>query len=73
LPFLQSMPSNAMLAMTLLVAGITLVLPYTPLAPLLGFAPLPLTYLLSIFGIIALYFLSAELAKHWFYKVFGEP
>lgn len=72
LPFLRSMPSNAMLGMTLLVAGITLVLPYTSLAPLLGFAPLPLTYLLSIFGIIALYFLSAELAKHWFYKLFGE-
>lgn len=71
LPFIRSMPSKAMLGMTLLVAGITIVLPYTPLAGLLGFAPLPLTYLLSIFGIIALYFLSAELAKHWFYKRFG--
>jgi Mg2+-importing ATPase len=68
LPFLHSKPSRTMLGMTLLVAGITLALPYTPLAGLLGFAPLPLTYLLSIFGIIALYFLSAELAKRWFYK-----
>jgi Mg2+-importing ATPase len=72
LPFVRSKPSQTMLGMTLLVAGITLVLPYTPLAGLLGFAPLPMTYLLSIFGIIALYFLSAELAKHWFYMLFGE-
>jgi len=72
LPFMRSKPSRAMLAMTLLVAGITLVLPYTPLAELLGFAPLPLTYLLSIFGIIALYFLSAELAKRWFYSRFAN-
>ncbi len=66
--FLHSKPSRTMLGMTLLVAGITLALPYTPLAGLLGFAPLPLSYLLAIFGIIALYFLSAELAKRWFYK-----
>jgi Mg2+-importing ATPase len=70
LPFLRSRPSQAMLVMTLLVAGIALVLPYTPLAELLGFSPLPLTYLLPIFGIVGLYFLSAELAKRWFYQRF---
>jgi len=53
------------------VVGITLILPYTLLAGLLGFAPLPLTYLLTIFGIVGLYFLSAELAKRWYYKRFG--
>ena len=46
LPFLRSKPSRAMLGMTLLVVAITLCLPYTPLAGLLGFTPLPLTYLL---------------------------
>jgi len=72
LPFIHSRPSKTMLGMTLLVALITLALPYTPLAKLLGFAPLAPVYLLAIFGIVALYFLSAELAKRWFYKRYGE-
>ena len=72
LPFLHSKPSKIMLGMTLLVAAISLALPYTPLARLLGFAPLSLTYLVAIFGIVALYFISAEFAKRWFYKHVGE-
>jgi Mg2+-importing ATPase len=68
LPFTQSRPSYLMLGMTLLVAVVTLALPYTPLAGLLGFGPLPPTYLLVIFGIVAMYFLSAEFAKRWFYR-----
>jgi len=71
MPFARSKPSRTMLVMTSLVVGITLILPYTLLAGLLGFAPLPLTYLLTIFGIVGLYFLSAELAKRWYYKRFG--
>jgi Mg2+-importing ATPase len=72
LPFLRSKPSRAMLGMTLLVISITLAIPYTPLAGILGFTPMPLTFLFVIFGIVALYFISAELAKHWFYKHFGD-
>jgi Mg2+-importing ATPase len=72
LPFLRSKPSRAMLSMTLLVAAITLVLPYTPLAGLLGFSALPLKYLLAIFGIVALYFTVAELTKRWFFRHFGD-
>jgi Mg2+-importing ATPase len=68
LPFAHSKPSKAMVIMTFLVAAITLALPYTPLAVPLGFAPLPLTYLIVIFGIVALYFLSAEFTKRWFYR-----
>jgi hypothetical protein len=46
------------------VKAITLDLPYSPLAGLMGFTPLPLTYKLTIFGIVAMYFLSADLIKH---------
>jgi Mg2+-importing ATPase len=69
LPFMHSKPSRAMLGMTLLVVAITLVLPYTPLSSLLGFVPLPPLYLLIIFAIVALYFVSAEMIKHWFYRL----
>ena len=72
LPFLRSKPSRPMLGMTLLVIAITLALPYTPLASLLGFSPLPLTYLLVIFGIVALYFTAAELTKRWFFSHYGN-
>jgi Mg2+-importing ATPase len=68
LPFTHSRPSRVMLAVTGGVMLVTLLLPYSPLAGLLGFVPLPLSYLLVIFGIVILYFLSAELTKRWFYR-----
>jgi P-type Mg2+ transporter len=68
--FQTSRPSRAMVGMTALVAAITLVLPYTPLAKILGFTPLPAVYLLVIFSIIGMYFLSAEFTKRWFYHKF---
>jgi Mg2+-importing ATPase len=67
LPFTRSRPSRAMLAATGLVILLTLGLPYTPLAGVLGFVPLPPVFLLAIFAIVALYFVSAELTKRWFY------
>jgi len=60
-----------MLGMTLLVIAITLAIPYTPLAGLLGFTPLPVTYLLAIGVIVGLYFASAEITKRWFYRKYG--
>lgn len=68
LPFQRSRPSRAMLAVTAAVFAISLWLPYSPLAGLLEFTPLPLPTLLVLFGIMALYFLSAELVKRWFYR-----
>lgn len=72
LPFTRSSPSRAMLLMTALVIAVTLALPYSPLAGLLGFEKLPLQTLLVIFGIVVLYFLSAELVKRWFYRRLRE-
>jgi Mg2+-importing ATPase len=68
LPFTHSRPSRAMLIVTGIVMLGTLLLPYSPLAPLLGFTPLPLRYLLVIFTIVIAYALSAEAAKRWFYR-----
>ncbi len=42
--------------------------PLFSLAGVLGFVPLSLPYLLAIFGIVAAYFFSAEMAKRWFYR-----
>lgn len=67
LPFMRSRPSRAMLTVTVLVVLVTLWLPYSPLAGLLGFTPLSLSFLFVTLGIVALYFTSAELTKRWFY------
>jgi Mg2+-importing ATPase len=72
LPFLRSKPSRVMLSMTLMVAATTLILPYTPLAGLLGFAALSPAYLLGIFGIVVAYFTFAELTKRWFFQHFED-
>ncbi len=68
LPLERSQPSRLMLLVTGLVALFTLALPYTPLAGLLGLTPLPVTTVLILLGIVALYFGFAELTKRWFYR-----
>jgi len=68
LPFFRSRPSHAMLLVTGLVWLVTLIIPYSPLAALLGFQALPPLYLLAVAAIIVLYFVSAELTKRWFYR-----
>jgi Mg2+-importing ATPase len=61
-----------MLFVTGLVMAVTLTLPFTPLADLLGFTPLPAVYLLGIGVIVITYFVSAELTKRWFFRRFGQ-
>lgn len=67
-PFFRSKPVRSLLITTLMVAGVTLVLPYSPLSGLLGFTPLP-TSLLFLLGLITtLYLTTSEVAKKLFYK-----
>jgi Mg2+-importing ATPase len=62
-PFGWSKPGRALFVSTLLVAGISMVVPYTPLAPLFGLVPLPTVFLVTLSGITVLYLLASELAK----------
>jgi Mg2+-importing ATPase len=59
-----------MLLATAGVALVTLALPYTPLARLLGFVPIPPLFLLAVAAIVVSYFVVAELTKRWFFKRF---
>ena len=68
-PFFRSRPAKYLLMTTLLIVGVTVVLPFTPLGRIFGFSALPPAYLALIASVIALYILSAELAKLIFYKV----
>jgi len=68
LPFFRSRPGTPLLLAALAVVAVTLWLPYSPLAGLLGFAPLPISALALILAIVGLYFATAEVAKHYFYR-----
>jgi P-type Mg2+ transporter len=71
LPLYRSRPGRALMTITLLMAVVAVLLPYTPLAGPLGFKPLPPLYLLAIAAIALVYVASAELVKRWFYRHYG--
>ena len=59
---------------TLSTIALTLILPFTPLGVILGFNPLPISFLLLIGIIVSGYIISAEMAKTVFYrKVRSNP
>ncbi len=70
LPFIRSQPSRAMMLVTVIVGIVTLLLPYSPLANILGLKPLGIQTLGLIAIIVIAYFVSAELVKRWFYRRF---
>jgi Mg2+-importing ATPase len=68
LPFFKSLPGKYLTVATLLVVAFVLVMPFTPIATLFGFAELPPVFYLWMAGIVTCYIITAELAKKWFYK-----
>ncbi len=60
---LRSRPSLPLASTVLVVVALGLVLPFTPLAGVLGFTPLPLAYLLFLAAATATYLLMVEFAK----------
>jgi Mg2+-importing ATPase len=67
-PSYKSKPGKYLLLATISIVVITLILPYTPLAGIFGFSPLPVPFLLFIGVIIVLYIFTAEVVKKIFYK-----
>jgi len=66
-PFFRSRPGKYLLITALIVAVITLALPYSPLSGILGFTPLPISLLLILVAITVLYIATSEIAKKVFY------
>ena len=67
-PFFTSRPSRPLLATTIAVVAVGIAIPYSPVAHLLGFRPLPLLFL-AILAVMAVTYLAlAELAKAYFYR-----
>jgi Mg2+-importing ATPase len=66
-PFFKSKPGKYLLLATLVIVVLTLLLPISPLAGLLEFQPLPVSFLLMLGAILLIYIISAELLKKAFY------
>jgi P-type Mg2+ transporter len=64
----HSKPGKYLFWATLATVATALIIPFTPLAPLLGFQALPLRFLLVLGAIVALYVIAAEGVKHAFYQ-----
>jgi len=69
-PFMQSRPGSLLVIANLAVVAIALALPYTFAGVYLGFEPLPLSILAWLMAVVALYVITAEIAKRYFYRNF---
>src|SRR5271157_5968927 len=67
-PFFKSKPGKFLTLATLLIVAVTLLLPISPLAGLLEFQPLPLSFLFMLAVIVLMYIVGAELLKRAFYR-----
>lgn len=67
-PFFKSKPGKLLLIAILIIAFLTIVLPFTPIGRLFQFTAVPLNFILPIGIIVILYMATAETAKHFFYK-----
>lgn len=59
----QSKPGRILAIATLVVAGSTIVLPYTALGAMFGLVPLPWYFMVTLVSITALYLLTSEVVK----------
>ena len=67
-PFFRSKPGKYLLTVTLLIIGVTLFLPFIPsVNKLLGFTPLPPSFLAWMAVLVVLYVVAAEVTKKIFY------
>jgi len=68
-PFFRSRPGKYLLVATLSIVAVSLLVPFTPLASVFGFVPLPFAFLLLIGAVVVFYIAAAEVTKRVFYKM----
>ena len=71
IPFLQSRASKTMTFTTVLIMGIGIWLPFSPVAKFIGLVPLPLVFFLWMAGFLLLYSVMTHTVKMWFARRFG--
>jgi Mg2+-importing ATPase len=72
-PFFKSRPSLPMIVLPIAMATIGAVVPFTPLAHVLGFTTLPLDFFAILVGMVVAYLALIELVKRRFYTHRDRP
>ena len=72
IPFIQSWASAPVIAATTLVMALGIVIPFTPLAPVLSRVPLPFAYFPWLIGLLVAYSLLTQFVKNLYIRKFGD-
>lgn len=72
IPFIQSTAALPVLLTTVLVMGLGIYLPFSPLGALVGLQPLPWEYFPWLAGTLVSYCVVAQLMKRFYIRRFGE-
>ena len=67
-PFYRSHPSKPLIVSTLATVIVPMILPFTPLGPLIGLVVPPVTFYIALAIFIATYLALAEGLKNFFYR-----
>lgn len=70
IPFVQSRPSPALLAMSVGICALGVWLPFSPFAPALGLVALPMGYLALLLLLLAAYLALTQIVKAWLVRRF---
>ncbi|MFG2876945.1 magnesium-translocating P-type ATPase [Streptomyces sp. NPDC048337] len=71
IPFIQSRASWPVMVMTILAVLTGLWLPFSPLAPSLGFVALPASYFPWLIGVLLAYCALTQFVKTWYIRTFN--
>jgi P-type Mg2+ transporter len=64
----SSRPSIVLIGVALVIIGMAVVLPFTPLGTYFGFVPLPAIFFAVLTGMVIAYLLLVQLTKYLFYR-----
>jgi Mg2+-importing ATPase len=71
IPFFQSMAAPTLLTLTLVVMGIGIFVPFSPLGEAVGMVPLPLAYFPWLTATLLCYCVLTQLVKRWYIRRYG--
>jgi len=71
-PFIQSWATAPVVALTSLIMAIGIIIPFTPVGPMIGLTKLPFIYFPFLVAVLISYAFLTQLAKNWFIKRFHD-
>jgi Mg2+-importing ATPase len=72
IPFIESRASKPLILTSIIIVSVGAWLTVSPLAPILGFVPLPLLYWPLLAGMLIAYIVLTQIVKVWFIRRFSE-